>query len=146
MAQPPAMCLNVEEMGCVLNEVFACLIFQGQELLDDYVALSFAEMKAKMEDYQTPLGRRQFFYPFFVQEGTRFPRPSTKEEYMDWATRPGKVADPYQRAQRRLDEQTSLQCRRILSPPFRKCGLLYEMARVNNLTGRCTSGPTPLWT
>ena len=70
----------------MLDEVFAYLIFQRKRLLDDFVALSFAEMKAKMRDHRAPFVRRQFFCPAFIDEDTKLPRAPAEEECHEWAT------------------------------------------------------------
>ena len=49
--QPPAVCLDVEEIGEVFDEVFAYLIFQRKDLLDDYVIFNFKEIPRQNGDW-----------------------------------------------------------------------------------------------
>ena len=66
----------------VLDETFADLIFQRKDLLDDYVALSFKEMRAlsfeemkdEMDDSRTPFTSRQFFCPTAIDAESKLPR------------------------------------------------------------------------
>ena len=70
--QPPATCLNVEEIGRVFDEVFAYLIRQGKHLLDDFVSLSFKETKEKVADHRAhllPTGNS-----FALRSSTNFPK------------------------------------------------------------------------
>ena len=91
MAQePPALCLNTEEIGRTLDELFGYVIFQRRELLDDYLSLSFPEMQAKADDYFTPFARRQFFCSTIIDTVTKLPRAPTKDEYMRWASGDGR--------------------------------------------------------
>ena len=89
--EPPAVCLNVEEIGRVFDEVFAYLLFQQRGILEDYVTLSFTEMKAWMDDYRAPFGRRNFFCPVFVDEESKLPRVPSKDECLEWASGDGRA-------------------------------------------------------
>ena len=82
--QPPAVCLNVEEIGKVSDEVFAYLILQGKDLLDDYIALSFKETREKMDDYVAPFTHRQFFCSAIIDENSNLPRAPATGEYFRW--------------------------------------------------------------
>ena len=63
--EPAAICINTEEIG---------------EILDDYLSLSFTEKKAKVDEYHTPVAKRQFFCPANFDPDTKLPRAPTKEE------------------------------------------------------------------
>ena len=76
--RPLALCLNTEEVAKVFDEIFAYLIFQRRDLLDDYVALSFKEMKEKMDDSRTPFTSRQFLCPILIDEESRLPGSQTR--------------------------------------------------------------------
>ena len=56
--EPPALCLNTEEISKVFDEIMGYLIFQRQDILDDFLSLSFSEMKAGMNERRTPFTRR----------------------------------------------------------------------------------------
>ena len=84
--EPPAICLNTEEIGEAFDEMFAFIIFQRREILDDYPSLSFNEMQAKADEHFTPFAKRQFFCPTIIDPVTRLPRAPTKDEYMTWAS------------------------------------------------------------
>ena len=88
--QPPAICLNTEEIGKTFDELFGYISFQHREILDDYLSLSFTDMKAKVDEYFTPFAKRQFFCPTIIDAVTKLPRASTKDEYMTWASRAGR--------------------------------------------------------
>ena len=88
--KPPAMCLNTEEICKVLDEIVGYLIFQRKDILDDFLSLSFSEMKARMDERRTPFTRRQFFCPAFIDDDTMLPRAPTKEEYMEWGIGDGR--------------------------------------------------------
>ena len=60
--QPPAICLNIEEVAKVFDELLAYYIFQCRNLLDDCVALSYKEMKEKMDEKDTPFTHQKFFF------------------------------------------------------------------------------------
>ena len=90
--EPPALCLNTEEIFKVFDEIMGYLIFQRKDILDDFLSLSLSEMKVRMGERRTPFTRRQFFCPAFIAEDTSLPRAPRKEEYFDWATGDGRVA------------------------------------------------------
>ena len=46
--EPPALCLNTEEISKVFDEIVGCLVFQRKDILDDFLSLSFLETKARM--------------------------------------------------------------------------------------------------
>ena len=66
--QSPALCLNIEEISKVCDEMLACFIFQRKDLLNDYVALSFKEMREKMDDHRMPFTSKQVSCPAFIDE------------------------------------------------------------------------------
>ena len=65
---PPALCLNTEEVAKVFDEVLAYVIFQRKDLLDAYVALSFNEMKERRDTFRTPFVTQPFHFPAFLDE------------------------------------------------------------------------------
>ena len=73
----PAPCLNTEEVARVFDEVLAYLIFQRKHLVDDYVALSFKEMKERKDEFRTPSAAKPFHCPAFLDE-------ESKDEYFKW--------------------------------------------------------------
>ena len=81
---PPALCLNTEEVAKVFDEVLAYLIFRRKDLLDDYVALSFNEMKERKNAFHTPFVTKPFHCPVFLDDESKLPRIPTKEEYFAW--------------------------------------------------------------
>ena len=83
--EPPAICLNTEEIGRTFDEL-SYVIFQRRGILDEFLSLSFTQMQAKMDDYNTPFSRRHFLCPAIIDLETKLPRAPTKEEYMMWAT------------------------------------------------------------
>ena len=72
-ANPPALCLNTEEVAKVFDEVLAYLIFQRKDLLDDYVALSFDEMKERKGAFHTPFVTKPFHCPKFLDDESKLP-------------------------------------------------------------------------
>ena len=97
--QPPALCLNTEEISKMFDEIMGYLIFQRKDMLDDFLSLSFSEMKSRMDERRTPFTRRQFFCPAYIAEDTMLPRAPTKEEYLEWATGDGRRAYQAEREQ-----------------------------------------------
>ena len=81
---PPALCLNTEEVAKVFDEVLAYIIFQRKDLLDAYVALSFNEMKERRDTFHTPFVTEPFHCPAFLDEESQRPRIPTKDEYLAW--------------------------------------------------------------
>ena len=82
--QPPALCLNTEEVTKVFDEGLAYLIFQRKDLLDDYVALSFNEMKERHDERKTPFVTKPFHCPAFLDAESKLPRVPAKDEYFEW--------------------------------------------------------------
>ena len=82
--EPAAICINTEEIGKTFDEMLGYIMFQRRDLLDDYLSLSFTEMREKVENYFTPFAKRQFFCPAKLDPDTKLPRPPTKEEYIAW--------------------------------------------------------------
>ena len=82
--QPPAICLNIEEVAKIFDELLAYYIFQCRNLLDDCVALSYKEMKEKMDEKDTPFSHQKFFFPTIIDKNTNLPIPPTKAEYFEW--------------------------------------------------------------
>ena len=76
--EPPAMCLNIEEISKVFDETVNYLIFQRKDILDDFLSLSSSRMDAR----RTPFTQRQFFCPSFIDDDAMLPRAPTAEEYM----------------------------------------------------------------
>ena len=74
----------------MFDEIVGYLIFQRKDILDDFLSLSFSEMRARMDKRRTPFTRRQVFCPAYIDEDTMLPRAPTKEEYMEWARGDGR--------------------------------------------------------
>ena len=89
--EPAAICINTEEIGKTYDEMLGYIIFQRRDLLDDYLSLSFTEMREKVENFFTPFAKRQFFCPALFDQDTKLPRPPTKEEYITWARDGGRA-------------------------------------------------------
>ena len=89
--EPAAICINTEEIGKTYDEMLGYIIFQRRDLLDDYLSLSFTEMRKKVENYFTPFAKRQFFCPALFDQETKLARPPTKEEYITWARDGGRA-------------------------------------------------------
>ena len=87
--EPPAICLNAEEIGKTFDELFGYVIFQRREILDDYLSLSFTEMQAKADEHFTPFAKRQYFCPTIIDTVTKLPRAPAKEECVEWASGAG---------------------------------------------------------
>ena len=79
------MCFKTEEISKVFDEIAGYVIFQRKDILDDFLSLTFSEMKTRMDGRRTPFTRRQFLSPSFIDDDTMLPRAPTKEEYMAWA-------------------------------------------------------------
>ena len=77
-------------MAKVFHEVLAYLIFQRKDLLDDYVALSFNEMKERLEELKMPFVTKPFHCPAFLDEESKLPRIPTKDEDFEWIRGEGK--------------------------------------------------------
>ena len=68
------------------------IIFQRRDLLDDYLSLSFTEMRQKVDECMTSFAKRQqFFPPALFDQDTKLLRPPTKEEYITWACDGGRA-------------------------------------------------------
>ena len=89
--EPAAICINTEEIGKTYDEMLGYIIFQRRDLLDDYLSLSFTEMRQKVDECMTPFAKRQFFCPALFDQDTKLPRPPTKEEYITWARDGGRA-------------------------------------------------------
>ena len=89
--EPAAICINTEEIGKTYDEMLGCIIFQRRDLLDDYLSLSFTEMRQKVDECMTPFAKRQYFCPALFDQDTKLPRPPTKEEYITWARDGGRA-------------------------------------------------------
>ena len=60
-------------MAKVFDEVLAYLIFQRKDVVDDYVALSFKEMKERKDEFHTPFATKPFHCPAFLDEESKLP-------------------------------------------------------------------------
>ena len=57
--------------------------FQREDLLEDYLALSFNEMKERPEELKTPFAAKPFRCPAFLDTESKLPRVPTKDEYFE---------------------------------------------------------------
>ena len=112
--EPAAICINTEEIGRTFDEMLGYIIFQRREILDDYLSLSFAEIKARIDEYYTPFAKRQFFCPAYLDPDTKLPRAPTKEGIPLLGKRRGRRAVPG--GQERGDAQEEVYTVRFISP------------------------------
>ena len=129
--EPAAICINTEEIGRTFDEMLGYIIFQRREILDDYLSLSFTEIKAKVDEYYTPFAKRQFFCPACLDPDTKLPRAPTKEEYLYWASEGGRQQYQEVRNEEMLKKKFTPSDSSLL--PCDNLDICYEVIKVHEM-------------
>ena len=137
--EPPAICLNTEEIRRTFDELLGYVIFQRRDILDEFLSLSFTQMQAKMDDYHTPFSRRQFFCPAIIDLETKLPRALTKEEYMTWAT--GGEREQYQQIRNEVLVKKRYTPSDSSLLPCENLDICYEVIKIHEMMWNISYGP-----
>ena len=129
--EPAAICVNTEEIGRTFDEMLGYIIFQRREILDDYLSLSFTEIKTKVGEYYTPFAKRQFFCPAFLDPRTKLPRAPAKEEYLYWACEGGRQQYQEIRNEEMLKKRFTPSDSSLL--PCNNLDICYEVIKVHEM-------------